>query len=130
LNPFAPSGFHAVTLSLEVEHVAVMQEAVQQRARYGGVAEDLAPFREEHDIVLSMDGKGCWRDNVFVERFWRSLKYEEVYLRAYESSPEARSAIGKYVDFYNALRAHSTLDGCRILQLTSRSGDPTRGVIT
>jgi putative transposase len=68
-------------------------------------------IRQEHDIALSMDGKGCWRDNVFVERFWRSLKYEEVYLHAYESTSEARRAIGKYIDFYNALRPHSALDG-------------------
>jgi putative transposase len=68
-------------------------------------------IREEHDIALSMDGKGCWRDNVFVERFWRSLKYEEAYLHAYESTPQARRAIGTYIDFYNALRPHSALDG-------------------
>ena len=68
-------------------------------------------IREEHGIALSMDGKGCWRDNVFVERFWRSLKYEEVYLHAYESTSEARRAIGKYIAFYNALRPHSALDG-------------------
>lgn len=68
-------------------------------------------IREEHGIALSMDGKGCWRDNVFVERFWRSLKYEEVYLHAYESTSEARRATGKYIDFYNGLRPHSSLDG-------------------
>jgi len=68
-------------------------------------------IREEHGIALSMDGKGCWRDNVFVERFWRSLKYEEVYLHAYESTSEARRAIGKYIDFYSGLRPHSSLDG-------------------
>jgi putative transposase len=58
-----------------------------------------------------MDGKGAWRDNVFVERFWRSLKYEEVYLHAYESVSEARRSIGKYVTFYNSLRPHSSLGG-------------------
>jgi putative transposase len=52
-----------------------------------------------HDIAISMDGKGSWRDNVFVERFWRSLKYEEVYLKAYESVAEARSSIGRYLKF-------------------------------
>ena len=52
-------------------------------------------------IAFSMDGKGAWRDNVFVERLWRSVKYEEVYLRAYETVGEARASIGRYLDFYN-----------------------------
>jgi putative transposase len=62
-------------------------------------------------IAISMDGKGAWRDNVFVERLWRSVKYEEVYLRAYDSVSEARAAIGRYLDFYNRRRPHSSLDG-------------------
>jgi len=61
-------------------------------------------------IAISMDGKGAWRDNVFVERLWRSVKYEEVYLRAYDSVGEARAAIGRYLDFYNRKRPHSSLD--------------------
>ena len=61
-------------------------------------------------IAISMDGKGAWRDNVFVERLWRSVKYEEVYLRAYDSVSEARASIGRYLDFYNAKRPHSSLD--------------------
>ena len=61
-------------------------------------------------IAISMDGKGSWRDNVFVERLWRSVKYEEVYLRAYASVGEARSSIGRYLDFYNGRRPHSSLD--------------------
>jgi putative transposase len=61
-------------------------------------------------IAISMDGKGAWRDNVFVERIWRSVKYEEVYLRAYESVGEARMSIGRYLDFYNRRRPHSSLD--------------------
>jgi putative transposase len=68
-------------------------------------------IREEHRIALSMDGKGCWRDNVFVERFWRSIKYEEVYLHAYENASQARIGIGKYIEFYNNQRPHSALDG-------------------
>src|SRR6202171_4095770 len=63
-----------------------------------------------HGIAISMDGKGAWRDNVLVERLWRSAKYEEVYLRAYESVSEARSSIGRYLDFYNRRRPHSSLD--------------------
>ena len=62
-------------------------------------------------IAISMDGKGAWRDNVFVERLWRSVKYEEVYLRAYESVSEARTSIGRYLDFYKGRRPHSSLDG-------------------
>jgi putative transposase len=65
----------------------------------------------DNDIAISMDGKGAWRDNVFVERLWRSVKYEEVYLKAYDSVGEARASIGRYLDFYNARRPHSSLDG-------------------
>jgi putative transposase len=62
-------------------------------------------------IEISMDGKGSWRDNVFVERLWRSVKYEEVYLRAYDSVPAARAALGRYFDFYNGQRPHSSHGG-------------------
>ena len=62
-------------------------------------------------IAISMDGKGAWRDNVFVERLWRTVKYEEVYLRAYSSVPEARSSIALYLTFYNRRRPHSSLGG-------------------
>jgi putative transposase len=55
--------------------------------------------------------KGAWRDNVFVERLWRTIKYEEVYLHAYQNVPEACAAIGKYLIFYNTKRPHSSLDG-------------------
>ena len=61
-------------------------------------------------IAISMDGKGAWRDNVFVERIWKSVKYEEVYLRAYGSVSEARASLGQYLDFYNGRRPHSSLD--------------------
>jgi putative transposase len=64
-----------------------------------------------HGIAISMDGKGAWRDNVFVERLWRSVKYEEVYLRAYNTVGEARASLGRYLDFYNGRRPHSSLDG-------------------
>ena len=62
-------------------------------------------------IAISMDGRGAWRDNVFVERLWRSVKYEEVYLRAYDGVAEARALIGRYMSFYNGRRPHSSLDG-------------------
>jgi len=61
-------------------------------------------------IAVSMDGKGSWRDNVFVERLWRSIKYEEVYLRAYDTVSDARASIGRYLTFYNGRRPHSSLD--------------------
>jgi transposase InsO family protein len=64
----------------------------------------------DNGIAISMDGKGAWRDNVFVERLWRSVKYEEVYLRAYETVSEARHSLGRYLDFYNGRRPHSSLD--------------------
>ena len=67
--------------------------------------------RQQGHCDPSMDGKGAWRDNVFVERLWRSVKYEEVYLRAYDSVSEARASIGCYLDFYNGRRPHSSLDG-------------------
>ena len=64
----------------------------------------------QNDIKISMDGKGAWRDNVFVERVWKSVKYEEVYLHAYASVPEARASLGRYLNFYNTKRPHLSLD--------------------
>ena len=66
---------------------------------------------DHHGIRISMDGKGCWRDNVFVERLWKSIKYEEVYLHAYDSVTAARAGIARYVAFYNTRRPHQSLDG-------------------
>jgi len=79
---------------------------------------------KEKDVAISMDGRGCWRDNVFVERLWRSIKYEEVYLHAYDSVSEAKRGLERYLLFYNHRRPHSRLDrstpdeiyfGCRRL---------------
>jgi putative transposase len=64
---------------------------------------------QEHGIAISMDGRGCWRDNVFVERLWRSIKYEEVYLHAYETVSAARAGIDRYLTFYNGQRPHTAL---------------------
>ena len=64
---------------------------------------------KQHDIQIGMDGKGRWVDNVFIERLWRSVKYEEVYLHAYESITEARRKIGAYLEFYNIERKHQSL---------------------
>ncbi len=66
---------------------------------------------KDNGIQISMDGKGSWRDNVFVERLWRSVKYEEVYLHAYSSVSGARTGLGRYFGFYNTRRPHSSLDG-------------------
>ena len=66
---------------------------------------------QENGIRISMDGKGCWRDNVFVERLWKSIKYEHVYLHAYDSVSDARSKLAGYLDFYNRRRPHTALAG-------------------
>lgn len=66
---------------------------------------------KENGIRTSMDGKGSWRDNVFVERLWRSVKYEDIYLRAYESATAVRTGLKRYFNFYNSRRPHSSLDG-------------------
>ena len=65
----------------------------------------------KNGIAISMHGKGAWRDNIFVERLWRSIKYEKVYLRGYDSVSEACASIGQYLTFYNGRRPHSSLDG-------------------
>ena len=98
--------------------VEALEEAI---ARYGApeifntdqgaqfTSEAFLGVLERHRIAISMDGKGRWRDNVFVERLWRSVKYEEVYLKAYESVTEARVSLAEYFDFYNNKRRHQAL---------------------
>lgn len=65
---------------------------------------------KDHGIAISMDGKGCWRDNVFIEQLWKSVKYEEVYLHAYDSVGHAKTALTRYFDSYNRRRPHTALD--------------------
>jgi putative transposase len=109
-----------VSITMEVEFCL---EAVEEAlARHGKpeifntdqgsqfTSADFTDLLLDNAIAISMDGKGAWRDNVFVERLWRSVKYEEVYLRAYDSVGEARASIGRYLDFYNRKRPHSSLD--------------------
>jgi putative transposase len=72
---------------------------------------DFTTLLKDHGIKISMDGKGCWRDNVFVERLWRSVKYEEVYLYAYDSVSQAKAGLSKYFTLYNTRRPHSRFDG-------------------
>ena len=66
---------------------------------------------KDRDIRISMDGKGCWRDNVFVERLWKTIKYEEIYLHAYDCVSDARAGIGRYLMFYNQRRPHTEHGG-------------------
>jgi putative transposase len=79
-----------------------------QGSQFTSIAFTSVLLREK--ITISMDGKGAWRDNVIVERLWRSVKYEEVYLHAYASVPKARASLGRYLTFYNSGRPHSSLD--------------------
>ena len=72
---------------------------------------DFTDALKSRGIRISMDGRGRWLDNVFVERLWRSVKYEEVYLHAYDNVMEARRRISSYLNFYNQRRPHSSLDG-------------------
>lgn len=72
-------------------------------------SKDFTQVLKDHDIRISMDGKGAWRDNVFVERLWRSIKYEEVYLSSYQSINEAKNGIGRWIEYYNNHRKHQTL---------------------
>jgi putative transposase len=109
-----------VSITMEVQFcVEALEEAL---AKHGApeifntdqgsqfTSADFTGVLSTNAVAISMDGKGAWRDNVFVERIWRSVKYEEVYLHAYESVGEARTSIGRYLDFYNRRRPHSSLD--------------------
>jgi putative transposase len=100
--------------------VEALQEAL---ARYGTpeifntdqgsqfTSVDFTEVLKKHGIQISMDGRGSWRDNVFVERLWRTIKYEEIYLHAYDSVAEAHRGIRRYLNFYNAGRPHRSLGG-------------------
>ena len=73
-------------------------------------SEEFVSQVEDNGALLSMDGKGAWRDNVFIERFWRTLKYENVYLHAYADMADARRHLTRYLSFYNERRPHSSLE--------------------
>jgi len=73
-------------------------------------SEGFTDVLKEHDVKISMDGKGRWMDNVFIKRLWRSLKYEEIYLKAYKSVGQAKQGIGDWMNFYNQDRRHASLD--------------------
>jgi len=107
---------HRVSITMEAQFcVEALNEAIlrygapeivntDQRSQFSG--EDFVEAVKACGARQSMDGKGCWRDNVFVERLWRSVKYEEVYLKAYDSVSAARQSLAAYFDFYNARRPH------------------------
>jgi putative transposase len=109
-----------VSITLEAAFcIEALEEALAHYGRPEIVNTDQGSQFTSHDftsvllkseIAISMDGRGAWRDNVFVERLWRSVKYEEVYLKAYDSVAEARASIGRYLTFYNSRRPHSSLD--------------------
>ena len=100
--------------------IDALQEAI---ARYGTpdifntdqgsqfTSAEFTDVLKENGIRISMDGKGCWRDNVFVERLWRTIKYEEVYLKAYDSVSGAKASLATYIQFYNNRRPHRSLAG-------------------
>jgi putative transposase len=110
-------------LSVTLETEPCLEALKEAMARYGKpeimntdqgsqfTSIDFIKALKAAEIQISMDGKGAWRDNVFVERLWRTIKYEEVYLHAYDSVSEARSGLARYLAFYNTRRQHSSLDG-------------------
>ena len=117
------AGFSSWRLSITMEADFCIEALEEALAKYGRPeifnTDQGSQFTSERfhrrsyqnaGIAISMDGKGAWRDNVFVERIWKSVKYEEVYLRAYGSVGEARASLGRYLDFYNGRRPHSSLD--------------------
>jgi putative transposase len=109
-----------VAITLEAVHaVDALQEAYRRFGKPDIVntdqgsqftAQEFVDAVLGNEVKLSMDGRGAWRDNVFVERIWRSVKYERVYLRAYGSVATARTDIAEYIDWYNVERGHSSLD--------------------
>ena len=111
---------HRVAITLEAVHaVEALQEAYRRFGKPDIVntdqgsqftAQEFVDAVLGNEVKLSMDGRGAWRDNVFVERIWRSVKYERVYLRAYQSVSAARSDIADYIDWYNGERGHSSLE--------------------
>jgi len=111
---------HKVATTLEAYHAVEIMEAAF--ARFGTpdivntdqgsqfTAAEFAQTVLSRGAKLSMDGRGAWRDNVFVERLWRTIKYERVYLRAYDSVREAQADIAEYIDWYNMKRGHTSVD--------------------
>jgi putative transposase len=118
-----------LSITLEVEFcIEAVEEALvwhgapeifntDQGSQFTSVA--FTGLLQANGIAISMDGKAAWHDNVFVERLWRSVKYEEIYLHAYVSVAEARAGLGRYLSFYNGVRPHSSL-GARTVSIRRR----------
>ena len=114
--------------------VAALEEALGKgRRRYStptrGVSSPVRPFTQtlqEQRVQVSMDGKGRYLDNIFVERLWRSIKYEEVYLKAYQDRRRGRTGINAYLEFYNRQRPHQAL-GYRTPAEVYQHGQEERG---
>ncbi len=112
---------HRVSITMEADFcVEALREAAarwgspeivntDQGSQFSG--DDFVAAVKSLGALQSMDGKGCWRDNVFIERLWRSVKYEDVYLKAYDSVSAARQSLAAYFEFYNARRPHQSHDG-------------------
>jgi len=111
---------HRVSISMDTSFcIEALEEAFAKHGRpeifntdQGSqfTSADFVRTLKEREIEISMDGRGCWRDNVFVERLWRTIKYEHVYLRAYDSVSDARAQLAEFIEFYNTRRPHSSLD--------------------
>ena len=109
---------HHISITMESDFcVDALEEALALYGKpaifntdQGFTSEAFTSVLKREQINISMDGKGCWRDNVFVERVWRSIKYEEVYLHAYSTVTEAKRGIARYIELYNTRRPHSKLD--------------------
>jgi len=114
---------HRVWISMEADFgVLALEEVEEAMLKYGPPeifnSDQGSQFTSDaftapllaQGVQISMDGRGAWRDNVFVERLWRTIKYEEVYLHAYEFVSDAKAALARYIAFYNSDRPHSSLD--------------------
>ena len=111
---------YRVSISMDVSFcVEALQEALSKYGQPGifnsdqgsqFTSEELTQLLKARGVQISMDGKGAWRDNIFVERLWKSVKYEEIYLHAYDSVSHAKAGIARYIDFHNTARPHSSPD--------------------
>jgi len=111
---------HRVSISMDASFcVEALEEAFNKYGRpeifntdQGSqfTSEEFTEALKARGVQISMDGRGAWRDNIFIERLWRTIKYEEIYLHAYDSVAQAKAGIARYIDFYNVRRPHSSLD--------------------
>jgi len=107
ISPFLDSSGCLKALEMALQNARPLMINSDQGSQFTG--DDWTTRLNDLEIEISMDGKGRCLDNIWIERFWRSLKYEEVYLKDYRDIAEARKAIGAYINFYNYFRPHSAL---------------------